>query len=249
MKRVQIIAEIGSSPAPAWDFDYWCVAAAMTGADAVKAQMFAAEHFPRGEWESKRPLEFPRERLAEFVSCAHAYGLVAGVSVFDDDAADLAQHYCDFTKLAAREQDNQPLIERLAFIQQDKLAFASASEIIAAHRKPVYRSVSRLVLDGWNFQHNFTTLHALQRYPAGLAASLLALLRAAAFFRRHGVQRWGWSSHTRYALDCVLAARLGACVIEKHLALQADDLEAGHSLMVGRFAEMVNAVRRVERRR
>lgn len=237
MGRVRIIAELGSSPAPEWDFDAWCAAAAAVGADSVKAQMFKAEHFPPAEQDSKRPLEFPRERLGEFVRCAHAYGLAAGVSVFDDEAAQLASRWCDFVKLAAREQDNVPLIESLH------------AELWAhsARRTRVYRSISTLAVSEWFFQAHFTTLYAIQRYPAGLARSLFGLARAHAFFRRHGVRRWGYSSHTTGTFDCVFAAYLGAAVIEKHLALHPTDLEAGHSLQPEAFTRMVQAVRRVER--
>ena len=35
--------------------------AALAGADAVKVQLFKADHFPNEERAAKRPLEFPRE--------------------------------------------------------------------------------------------------------------------------------------------------------------------------------------------
>ena len=57
-----------------------------------------------------------------------------------------------------------------------------------------------------------------------------------------GLPMMGWSSHTRGYLDCVLAARLGAPAIEKHLCLTPSDLEAGHSLGVAKFHSMVAAI-------
>lgn len=236
MGRVRIIAELGSSAAPEWDFDKWCAAAAAVGADAVKAQMFVAEHFPRSEWDSKRPLEFPRKRLDDFVRCAHAYGLAAGVSVFDDAAVELAYQSCDFVKLAAREQANGPLMRTVFLAGLDRKS------------TPLYRSISDLSRQPHTQPASWTTCFAIQRYPAGIVRSLFGIVRAHEFFRRHSVRRWGYSSHTTGTFDCVFAAYLGAAVIEKHFAISPHNLEAGHSLQPQAFANMVTAVRRVERK-
>jgi sialic acid synthase SpsE len=222
-----LIAEIGSSPAPAWAFERWAATARLAGATALKAQLFYAEHFPRDEWASKRPLEFPRKRLPQFVAQAHGFGLQAGVSVFDDPAVTLAQAQCDFLKLAAREQDNLHLIEECYY---------------AHSAKSVFRSISRRSVDEFMFLDNAVTLFAIQKYPAGLIESLIALLRWAQHAEYHAFC-WGWSSHTTSTLDCRLAARLGARVIEKHLCLTPDDLEAGHSLTPTRFKAMALAIK------
>lgn len=222
MGKVTVIAEIGSSPAPAWDFAPWCAAAANAGADAVKVQLFRASHFPAAEWDSKRPLEFPRNKWPDFVSTAHAYGLSAGASVFDEGAVRLVAMYSDFLKLAAREQDNEALF------------FACL-----ATGKQVYRSVSDL--DQASSLRGQTTLYAMQQYPAPMWEALAWVIR---FKRSMNGVRWGWSSHTTGYLDCWLAARLGASVIEKHLCLSPTDLEAGHSLQPAKFAAMCRAIRR-----
>jgi sialic acid synthase SpsE len=214
-----LIAEIGSSPAPNWDFERWCAAAHLSGATHVKAQMFRAEHFPPGEQDSKKPLEFPRERLSEFVEAAHRHGLKAGVSVFDREAVNLAAGACDFIKLAAREQTNYTLAE-----------WAVSTGL------PVYRSMSVLTLN-----YAGVPMYVIQSYPAGVVRSIIAVFRAYGFFGRHSL-RWGWSSHTRGTLDCLLAVRLGACVIEKHLCLDASDAEAGHSLLPHEFRRMARAI-------
>lgn len=224
-----IIAEAGSSPAPTWDFAQWCEGARAVGADAIKMQLFKAEHFPEAEQDSKRALEFPRARIAEYVLAARAYGLMAGASVFDHHAADLCvDSRMDFIKLAAREQNNQNLIGWTSYITGE------------LGHIPVYRSISdtKYFLD----DEGFITLFALQSYPAGMVRSVFALLRAAAFFKSRGA-RWGHSSHTRGDLDCVIAARLGAEVLEKHFALGTDSLEAGHSLLPHQFKRMVEKCR------
>lgn len=219
-----IIAEFGSSPAAhGWDFDRWNEGARAAGAQAVKVQLFKAEHFPTGEQDSKRPLEFPRARFRNFVMSARSNGLIGGASVFDPEAADIASQYGDFIKLAAREQDNSMLI-------------GFTFELAEKRGLPVYRSISRM--SQYHYHPLVTTLFTIPVYPAGMVISVLALLRAAWEFRARGA-RWGWSSHTRGDMDCVLAARLGAHVLEKHFALGKTDLESGHSLLPHEFSRMV----------
>jgi sialic acid synthase SpsE len=179
-------------------------------------------------------LEFPRNRLGEFARACHDAQLAACASVFDVAAARHAARYCDFLKLAAREQDHDDL-------------YLCASELAYESGKHLLRSISDLTPAALrSVSSHITTLCALQRYPAPLGETLLHLTRAALFFRRYGAE-WGHSSHTTGHLDCVVAVLLGAVVVEKHLALSASDIEAPHSLSPSEFAAMVRAVRRIER--
>ncbi len=223
--RTTIIAELGSSPYPAWDFEPWCAAAANAGADAVKVQLFRADHFPESERPAKRPLEFPRGRLREFVQCAHAYGLTAGASVFDLEAVALAAEWCDWLKLAAREQENDVLFD--ACLKTGK---------------PLYRSVSEF--GNASIFENQTALYAIQKYPAPIVLSCLRVFRFKRYMEDYS---WGWSSHTTGTLDCVLAARLGAVVLEKHFSMSPSDCEAPHSLQPAQFAAMCRSIRKGEK--
>lgn len=227
-----IIAEIGSSPMPEWDFDKWCDAVAGTGADAVKVQLFSVDViYPPHMREDMRPREFPRERLPEFVRCAHAHGLQAGASVFDAHAVEAAAEWCDWLKLAASQHENDELIKQALTV-----AFTT--------KKRLYRSMP--VLDERHMQSSVVNLGVVPEYPASMVKSLWVLFKAANFLRRWAsAPQWGWSSHTLGQFDCVLAAELGASVIEKHMALTPDDCEAPHSLLPNKFKAMVAAVRKV----
>src|SRR3990167_6028991 len=75
-------------------------AVANTGADALKIQLFKTEYFPLAEKESKRSLEFPRERFSELVKLCHNCGLACGASVFDEEAVEcVVDASGDFLKL------------------------------------------------------------------------------------------------------------------------------------------------------
>jgi len=221
-----IIAEFGSSPSSYnWNLEPWCGAAHLVGADAVKVQLWHTDHFPPDEQASKRSLEFPRQRLGEFVELAHRHSLRVGASVFDLDAVRLVSEHCDFVKLAAREQYNSELIDFVMSVPMPMLGYRSISSFDA------YRASTMMI-----------ALFAIQRYPSPMLSALSALVCAALWFRSRGIG-WGWSSHTSGVLDCVLAARLGALAIEKHLALSLRDIEAGHSLLPPDFSRMVRGVR------
>jgi sialic acid synthase SpsE len=71
---------------------------------------------------------------------------------------------------------------------------------------------------------------------------LMALLNVLSVARNRYDRRWGWSSHTTGITDCLLAARLGAAAIEKHLKLSDADVEAGHSISVEQFSRMARAI-------
>ena len=203
-----IIAELGSNPALGkWgELGLFIISAKVCGADACKIQLFRASHFPEPEQVSKRAVEFPRERLSYFVEAVHSAGMEAGASVFDFDAIRQAENF-DWLKLAGREQYNVAL--RLRAIKSGK---------------KIYRSVADF--NELSFWQNETPLGVVAEYPASMGKSLLRVVAWAGIMRSHGIERWGWSSHTKSALDCWAATKLGASVIEKHYALSRFDPEA-----------------------
>lgn len=229
MGRPMLVAELSSNPAPDWDLEKYIKEAYFAEADAVKIQLFLPEHFPVGERAAKTAAQFPGNRLKEFHSLAAAWGLRAGASVFQTKGLSEIAAAVDFLKLASREKDNGELIDA---------SFYAANRF----RKPLYRSISTTKnfavgrIPDFNGSMHFGTV---SQYPAGVARSILAVILFAKFFRGYKL-KWGWSSHTKGFFDCVLAANLGACIVEKHFALYSFDLEAGHSLLPDDFKMMAN---------
>lgn len=229
---IKMIAELGSNPAAyGWDFTEFCRAADFAGATHVKIQLWKTTHFPASEWATKRLLEFPRALLPDFVAQAHRRMLKAGASVFDEEAVELTAVQCDFLKLACREQANNALI-------------AQAVRSTLRYDRTLYRTTDNERHDLRLMGVTGTELFTVARYPTRMIIAWLGVLRAARFFGRMDVA-WGWSSHTTGVLDCVLAARLGASVIEKHLCLDKADPEGGHSLLPDEFEHMVSQIRRM----
>ena len=224
---MKIIAEFCSNVGDhAWDFSAFCRSASQAGATDAKVQLWTTGMYPPAMREAKRRYEFPRALLPHFVEVAHQYGLNAGASVFDEEAVDLAARHCDWIKLAAREQDNEDLI--VSSFESGKFVYRSISDF----------SSERIFLSTYHIP-----LFTIQKYPTGMTSALICLFKVWRYWRG---TIWGWSSHTAAPgwLDCALAARLGAQVIEKHLALDPSDVEAGHSLLQYEFKRMVEEVKR-----
>jgi len=194
------------------------------GADVVKIQVFRALHFPSEEWDTKAPLEWRRRYLNDFVAYANTSELLTSASVFDLPAVvQCSSSGIDILKLAAREQGQDALREHCL-----------NSDV------PVFRSIYPGSNHGTHPRE--LILGCISVYPTDNGVAMAGAETMA------DVEEgpWGWSSHTRDWADCVEAVRLGARVIEKHLALTEDDIEAEWSLMPKEFAEMVSDIREAE---
>lgn len=195
----------------------------LSGASAVKIQVFTRSHFPRAERESRRLYEFPRDELKRFVGRANASRLKAGASVFDEHAVDACfEAGCDFLKIASREAYNMPLVH---------LALDTGL--------PVYTSF-RWGINGPAWMREIATgetpLACIASYPTAEWGGIEQTTRWLG-------KSWGWSSHTSHYQDVLEAVAAGATVVEKHLALSPDDPEAAWSLLPQQMKEMVDAIK------
>jgi sialic acid synthase SpsE len=85
-------------------------------------------------------------------------------------------------------------------------------------------------------------LHCISQYPSTIEQANLLAIRT---LRRYG--QAGLSDHTPGFETAIAATVLGAVMIEKHLKLDDDCVDAAYSLDPQQFAEMCNAVRAVWR--
>lgn len=220
-----IIAELGGNlfPYSRERITQLLGAAQRSGVDAVKVQLFVAEHFVGFEAVDKRRLEFPRGELGHFVNQAHTLSLLAGASVFDRQAVQLCVNAgVDFIKLAAREEDN------VALRRMVNRQFPG----------PVYRSVSWPLLREPESAPREIIMGAVSIYPSIGLSNL-----GDQFLAGSMPSPFGWSSHTDHFADCVAAIRSGADAIEKHLKLADTDEEARWSLDEQQMAVAVAAMR------
>ena len=205
------------------DMDGLIQLVASTGASSLKIQLFKAEIFPLAEQSSKRLVEFPRDKVKEFVNLCHKHNLAAGASVFDADAVNLLeQSGADFIKMATREWENLTLWQH---VMESHLPIVASWDYTQDISLP--------------YTENTIHLACVPKYP----------VIDPHVPNDFDDSEWGWSSHTADWLDVLIAVSRGACAVEKHVKFSETDFEAGWSLSVYEFGKMVNDIRQVERMR
>jgi len=203
-------------------------AAAETGADAVKLQLFrpsrllsadaelakyqeSAADDPRAMLEA---LALPLEMMAELGERAHAAGLAFLVTPFSlADVDDLDAMPIDAVKIASPDAVNTPLLDRVATIGKPVLISTGTcdnAELDAAAR------VAQ--------NSHGALLQCVSSYPtpidqAGLGG--IAKLRSSwdDLLPDEPRLRIGYSDHTPMIETGAMAVAAGACVLEKHLTL------------------------------
>ena len=196
------------------------MAVRLSGADALKIQLYRAEHFGLAEQDFKRRTEFPRELFPDLVRMCHTNGLACGASVFDEEAIGVVvDGEGDFLKLATREFDNRDLEEDCVL---SGIPVIESYDVRITGRAFPKLNINLMMMACW------------PQYPA-----------ESVIIPRY-LSSEGWSSHTSHYKDCLIAVSRGAVAIEKHFALDENDFERGWSLMPSEFAEMVKDIRWVE---
>lgn len=199
--------------------------AELSGANALKVQVFCADHFPEAERESKRKLEFPRDKLNELASLCHNSNLLFGASVFDEEAVSLVKDSgADFLKIATRESN---------LSNWDLFEWCDDTGLPVIYSFDCNHSNGHLPFR----MSNALKMACIPEYPTPHPKVMNALAGL------------GWSSHTDHWLDCVVAVARNAAVIEKHISFHVGDPEADWSLDMFRFRQMVNDIRWAEKAR
>lgn len=257
----KIIAEVGVNHNGDFALAKRLIAAgAATKADYVKFQTFVPENLvtraarkavyqarnTQGETDSQlemlRKLALPESLYGELINVCREVGTRFLSTPFDFHSIDfLARFDIDFWKVPSGELTNLPYLRKIAAMGRPivlSTGMASLDEVGWA--------IEVLLKGGLKSLNDLTVLHCTTQYPTPMEdVNLNAMLTLREKF---GV-KVGYSDHTRGIEIPVAAVALGACVIEKHFTLDRNlpgpDQKA--SLEPAEFAEMVRAIRNVER--
>jgi N-acetylneuraminate synthase len=254
---VYVIAELSANHGQDYDAAVRLVhAAKAAGADAVKLQTYTpdtitirsdAPPFRAGEgslWEGVTLYDLytdaytPWEWHAPLKALAEELGMHCFSSPFDPTAVDyLLDLDVPAFKVASFELVDIPLVQRMAATGRPMImstGMATEDEIDEAVTAARAAGATQLAL-----------LKCTSAYPSPPEAVNLRAIPAMA-------ERWGLpvglSDHTTGEMVAVAAVAMGACIIEKHLALSRNDptTDAKFSLEPAEFKAMVDAVRVAE---
>lgn len=231
-------------------------AAKRTGADAIKLQTYTADtltidckndYFKINHgtaWDGEYLYDLykraytPWEWHKEIFAVANEEGLMCFSSPFDNSAVDFLEELeAPIYKIASFEIQDIPLIEYAASKGKPMIISTGIAEI-----QDIELAIEACKKVGNN---DITILKCTSAYPADPADA--NLLTIPDIKKRFGV-KVGLSDHTMGIEGPVVAACLGATVIEKHFILdkKIGGADAHFSLDEKEFTEMVNAVRKAE---
>ena len=185
-----------------------------------------------------RKSSLPPEQVAELFEFGRGFPVDFFATPFSSTSADLLQELgCPIFKIGSPELTNLPLIRQ-----------------VAGYGKPMILSTGMCTEDEVRqvagYLHevgaSFTLLHCNSTYPAAPDELHLRYLNELA---RVADCRVGYSGHEQGFVPTLAAVSLGATVIERHITFDTSAAGPDHSasLTAGQFAEMVDAIRIVER--
>ena len=158
------------------------------------------------------------EKLVELGFYAQSLGLKAGISFFTPmDIEDFGSkaNVFDFFKVPSVEFTNTALIKRIEVF--DKIGFISTGSYAES---VIIKTLENLDRKRW------TPLHCVSNYPVAITSPKLGYIK-------HLQHLWGghvgYSSHDDHWETCLLAAQLGASVIERHITLDKNSKGLDHT--------------------
>lgn len=222
------------------------------GADAVKLQLFTANHLMSdenilAEYQKTRVretdgramlrrFEMPDVDVAMVVAATRAAGMVPLATPFSLNEVDrLVALGLDAIKIASPDVVNKPLLQKAALTGLPM--FVSCG---AANMEEVERAVHWLRM----WETSAVLMHCVSSYPVD---DSLAHVRWVDELRQFGLPV-GYSDHATDILSGALGVAAGACVIERHLTYDrsADGPDHSASSDPVQFAEYVRTIRRSE---
>ena len=231
-------------------------AAKKAGADAIKLQTYTADTLtldcdspdfmanPKGLWAGQRLYDIykvaytPWEWHKELFHVAKEEGLVCFSSPFDNTAVDLLEDLdCPMYKIASPEIVDIGLIEYAA--KTGKPIILSTG---IATEEDMQLAIDTCRNAGCN---DITLLKCTTAYPTPLDVCNLSMIPS--FAERFNVKA-GLSDHTMGWIAPVVAAALGATMIEKHFIIDRNlgGVDSAFSMSQAEFSEMVKYVRDAE---
>lgn len=200
-------------------------------ADAVKYQLFSSKDL----WGDDRisHLELSLDDMSKVYDHCNRIGIQFLCTPFGITELAWVRNHCSILKIASGCIDRRDLLSAAKF---------TGIPVILSTGMATYDDIrNALNILG---KENTTLLHCTSAYPAPLDQLNLRAMESMRFF---GCPV-GYSDHTNGTLASVVAAAMGAEVIEKHLTLDRNSLGPDHkaSIEPDQFELMVKQIRLVE---
>lgn len=246
--RVVVMAEIGNNHEGSAERAQELVrAAAASGADAVKLQVFRTELFADRNDERRfaqlRSFELSREETAGLIDLARSLGLAVAATPLDLDSAAFLEPLVDAYKIASGDNLFLPLLGTVAATDKPIVISSGLSDLARIERSVGYLR-ERLAAHG--HPERIAVLHCVTSYPADPVDANLASIP---YLRDRLGCTVGWSDHMLGNEVAELAVAVGARIVEKHFTLDhnmSDFRDHQLSAEPDEFRALVERIRSIE---
>jgi len=212
------------------------------GADAVKFQIFKAEELysERSEhFELFKSMELSKNEWIEVAEMAQNLGIIFLSSSFDEESTDLLVDLgAPAFKVASGDLTHLPFLRYMAKKNKPIILSTGMSTV-----SEIDEALNAIYATG---NKDVVLLHCISNYPANIEN---VNLRAINTLEQVFNVPVGFSDHTIGTLIPIVAASLGARVIEKHFTLNKNLHGPDHKLSLdpAEFMQVVKSIRIIER--
>ena len=245
---ILIVAEIGNNHEGSYTLAEEMIGlAAHAGANAVKFQTFRTEHYVSKTDEARfsrlKRFELSFDEFERLAGVARREGVLFLSTPFDLESAEFLRRIVPAYKIASGDNDFYPLLESVAGYGKPIILSTGLAEIDQIRRSV---AVIRRVWSERKINESIATLHCVTSYPVPPEEANLAAIQTLKE-RFGGVV--GYSDHTIGIEAAVIAAILGARIIEKHFTFNntySDFRDHQLSADPRDFSEMVRRIRQAQ---
>ena len=247
-KKVFIIAEVGNNHEGNFKIAKKLVnLAAKAGADAIKFQTFKTENFIRKKdvkrFKQLKKFELSYDQFKSLKKLAHLKKLKFLSTPLDLESADFLIQGADLIKIASGDNNFFPLIDKVLMSKKSMIISTGMTNI--SHIKDLTKYIYK-VIGKKSAENRVALLHCVTSYPV---EDQFANLKSIEYLIKNSKLTIGYSDHIMGSESCLIAASLGAQIIEKHFTLDnnySDFRDHKISLNPKDMRQMISSTRRVE---
>ena len=243
-QKIMVIAEIGNNHEGQFDVAEEMVRqAAACGVDAVKFQTFRTEKYVSSVDEARfnrlKEFELTFDQFSDLSVLAHDLGILFISTPLDMESAEFLETIVDSYKIASGDVNFYPMIGMIARTGKPMIISTGLSDYEQIEKTVKYISKQSAAA---RLTAQYALLHCVTSYPVPPEqANLLAIQ----FMADHFDCPVGYSDHTNGIEAAVIAAALGARIIEKHFTLDKNYSDFRDHQLSADPAEMAELVRKI----
>ncbi len=249
LKRIFIVAEIGNNHEGKYNIARkLIIQAAKAGVDAVKFQTFKVEEFINQKYKKRfnqiKKFQLNYNQFKKLKKLANHYKLKFISTPLDFESSVFLLKNSDIIKIASSDNNFFPMINNV--VRNKKPIIISTGLLNLKQIMSLKYKISKKI-DKKTIKEKISFLHCVTSYPVKDKNANLNSVKI--LIKRLGLCV-GYSDHTVGKEACLLAASLGARIIEKHFTIDKNYSNfRDHSISADfkELKEIVSSIRRIEK--